>query len=611
MLRYATTDSLGYYKIIESIYDQFSYGDYYIKPYIDPPTNQIVIQPQYIKVDLDEQHQWVENIDFTRIFDTGFVKPDSVNLSITQGQTVKFAFTLQSTWGTNYIFDGYPTSVGSQLKFVPTSAQISEGGTAMIYLNADSAVSPGIYIGNQVLKNGEAPSLPVEFPVSITVNPALTPTPTATPTPVPTPNCSFVGTQSASLRQGVSGYFGVEDTYLIKDVEAPADESNPIPTLSKYIKIQDFYPKFRGLIGYNLSNLPINEDIKIDRAKLIINTIQWDGVANKQINIANLRKTFSETFANWTFANKLNSYSWGGLGASLTQGADMDYSLSYASSAGWGANTIDVTTQAQEWFTNKNNSHFDILLFANDSSSKWLASSENTDISKRPQLDIQYSCLDYKPNPTPTPTPIADCNFTEQRELVLQQGLDNYLGTQDTYISSVIEDSQTVPVRALSQNIKVENWWQYLNGLLSFDLYGMPKENGIVIDEASLKLWVVAWGGVQGQVEFSRIIKPFDEYFSNWSLANKTLSWSNAGASGLNADIVLSQTQAITWGENTINAKTLVENWFQNRDSNQFAIRLNAPMISGVPRLGDSFASSNYSDVNKRPKLTIKYSCNN
>jgi len=144
MLRYATTDSLGYYKIIESIYDQFSYGDYYIKPYIDPPTNQIVIQPQYIKVDLDEQHQWVENIDFTRIFDTGFVKPDSVNLSITQGQTVKFAFTLQSTWGTNYIFDGYPTSVGSQLKFVPTSAQISEGGTAMIYFNVDSAVSLGI-----------------------------------------------------------------------------------------------------------------------------------------------------------------------------------------------------------------------------------------------------------------------------------------------------------------------------------------------------------------------------------------------------------------------------------------------------------------------------------
>ncbi len=180
---------------------------------------------------------------------------------------------------------------------------------------------------------------------------------------------------------------------MIRDVDVPADETNPIPHLSKYIKVHDYYPRFRSLLSFDLENeMPLSEIIQIDNVKLILNTVRWDGDPSKKIRLAALRKPFSSMYADWTYADSSTKYRWGAAGASLTEGVNMDYSISYASSIKWAANTIDVSAQAREWYANRTTSSFDILLLSNEKTGKWFASSEHTDINKRPKLEIVYSC---------------------------------------------------------------------------------------------------------------------------------------------------------------------------------------------------------------------------
>lgn len=210
------------------------------------------------------------------------------------------------------------------------------------------------------------------------------------------------------------------------------------------------------------------------------------------------------------------------------------------------------------------------------------------------------------PSPTTTaiPSPTTNpCSFTGQQTIVLQPIPNNgYTGVLDTYIANSLTTTYSSEV-----TFKTEYYWENVNGLLGFDLTGkLPFTEPIVIDSAALDVFVDSWaGGTDSATNmiFGLLTKPFDNT-ATWLNAKTGSAWTTPGGDySTNTTKYFNNSRTFF----NIDITQLAKDWYANRPSNQLGILTKIPARGNY---GFRIASSEYTtDYLRRPKLTLKYSC--
>jgi len=241
-----------------------------------------------------------------------------------------------------------------------------------------------VQVGTQTITPSSTPIPTITNPLT----PTLIPTITNTITPIPTPTCTANFDLTTIFQQGQNNFTGTSDTYFfIPNVTPPVNKPEDNQSWNApYIKTSGYYPKYRTLLKFNLSSIPLNGKIK--SANLTFTLASWDGQTEKPTQkIAKLNKPFNQSTASWINASSTQLWS--------TPGADeegVDYLSPVKSKLiNWGANTIDVTDFVQSWVSNQN-TNYGLLIWETDlHSTSYYSSRYTVDVTKRPKLTVVYS----------------------------------------------------------------------------------------------------------------------------------------------------------------------------------------------------------------------------
>jgi len=189
----------------------------------------------------------------------------------------------------------------------------------------------------------------------------------------------------------------------------------------------------------------------------------------------------------------------------------------------------------------------------------------------------------------------------------LQEGVDGYTGTLDTFINVWDRDTNCGDW---------ENLWVrqggIKNGLIRFDVSGMFDPSYVDINEAHLLLYAVERTNPNPtELEAYRVLRHWEEMEATWNEASTGVPWETGGC---NADGIDLDTTALgkTWAEGTgytvpVDVSDAVRVWKEDPDSN-FGIVLKA---DGSVRVRYSFASSEHPRIEWRPELRITYFVSN
>ena len=205
------------------------------------------------------------------------------------------------------------------------------------------------------------------------------------------------------------------------------------------------------------------------------------------------------------------------------------------------------------------------------------------------------------PGPSPTPTSTPTLFPGGQNIVSLQQGVDGYQGTADTYIS-YWTPGETFGDLA---NLRVKND-NVLETLLRFDLGSVPFSS--TINQATLRLYAYDRANAATfDAEVYRLLRPWKENEANWERAAIGDPWALGGASDTTIDRAAQATagQSVsaldTWYEWDIT--DLVSDWVADPQSN-FGVIVRG---SGNISVFYYFASSEYQTVSLRPELILDY----
>lgn len=201
------------------------------------------------------------------------------------------------------------------------------------------------------------------------------------------------------------------------------------------------------------------------------------------------------------------------------------------------------------------------------------------------------------PTPTDTPTPFAPEDIFTR---VLQQGVDGYMGVEDTYITEWF----------LRANYSRYNMMSLRNGnqmspLIRYDLSFIPS-NAVVLS-AKLSLYAASAGPHPMRAELYRVFRPWDIDTVNWLMATASYGWAAPGCTKGGADRAADSadqaqlTETGRWYEFDLTG--MAQDWVASTPANQGVI---------LKAYGDiavqwNFIASEHWRVEYRPKLTITY----
>jgi PKD repeat protein len=192
---------------------------------------------------------------------------------------------------------------------------------------------------------------------------------------------------------------------------------------------------------------------------------------------------------------------------------------------------------------------------------------------------------------------------TEQ--MVLQDGLNNYAGTEDTYLDGYAPTT----ARGTSEALNLTGNNHPLVKFKVFTTEGGPVPAGRKVKDAKLALY--KYSAYDSVVGAKRVLKNWNEAEATWNKANATTDWGAAGAGQVGVDVATGEEPLVTmpwdpaWIEFPVTGD--VENF------RTAALANNGWQIwyywgNSNPR---NFRSSEYAaDTTKRPKLTVQYSGN-
>lgn len=194
--------------------------------------------------------------------------------------------------------------------------------------------------------------------------------------------------------------------------------------------------------------------------------------------------------------------------------------------------------------------------------------------------------------------------------MVFQQGFQGYNGAVDTTLSAwqpdtALGESTRLSLRYNRQTAETT----HMAPLLRFDLGLLPTSSQIV--SATLMLYVIELERPQDiRGEVYGILVPWRSETATWRQRDVGLPWNRPGAQGAGSDHMAwrSDIQLINnsgrWAIFDVSA--LVRAWLAQPLSNYGMVILAQPGESGS-NLQVDFASSEYGEVNLRPKLTVAY----
>jgi peptidoglycan/xylan/chitin deacetylase (PgdA/CDA1 family) len=196
--------------------------------------------------------------------------------------------------------------------------------------------------------------------------------------------------------------------------------------------------------------------------------------------------------------------------------------------------------------------------------------------------------------PTPVPTP-----YTET--LVLQQGLNGYQGTRDSYVDSLQPTNTQGASGALA--IRTQD---RLMGLIAFDVSALPAD--AVIERAVLKLYgLTQTNDAVTCLDAHLLLRPWTESQVNWNQASAGQAWQEPGAAGA-ADRTAEHTGLRGLAQGTqrwyaVDLTEAVRGW-QADPSGNHGVLLRA---SGTASRQLAVASAQSGVVSQRPRLEIRY----
>ncbi len=220
------------------------------------------------------------------------------------------------------------------------------------------------------------------------------------------------------------------------------------------------------------------------------------------------------------------------------------------------------------------------------------------------------------PTWTPTPTPVAPPSTppADAVTVVLQQGVNGYSGTEDTYLDRGYKDTNFGD----QPNLKL---WSKdnsrVNTLLYFDLSSIPP--GKAAYRATLYLYKYHYYSAfkhTAYLQAHRLLRPWKELEATWNQAMIGQGWGAAGAELPNVDYdpAYSDTVPIGSGGSSdewtrewieVDVTSIVNYWLQHPDRNYgFLLRFYQPENKSVMV---EFYSSEHPTIAGRPKLEVVY----
>lgn len=232
-----------------------------------------------------------------------------------------------------------------------------------------------------------------------TLTPTLTPTwtgtpPTSTPTPTDIPQDKIL---SVTLRQGLDGYTGVEDTYITSWFL----RNNYARDTMMFIRSGD---EMAPMLRFDLSFIPPNS--RILEAKLGVYAFSA-GPHSMQAAAWRVFRPWVVNEVNWLDAAQGSKWAqWGANELGSDRALFPDSSVTLADVGRWYE--FDVVNMAQGWITSIGQNQGVILKGSGDISVQWkFYASEHWQAEYRPKLDLTYALGPATPTNTPTPRPTA------------------------------------------------------------------------------------------------------------------------------------------------------------------------------------------------------------
>jgi uncharacterized protein YkwD len=413
-------------------------------------------------------------------------------------------------------------------------------------------------------------------PTSTATNTATaTETPTATPTETRTPEPTLV-----SLRQGVGGYRGVEDTYL--DAWVPGDHSQD---RSLYIRTNDVRT---ALIRFELDHLA--RRAVVTEATLRFYTLGSSNNSSLPVELYGLLE------------------SWGSAPSSVLQRKPSPSDSAVLSDHEvWVS--FNVTGLVQGWIAEPASNHGALIQGTGYTSVEYeVTSSEYANENLRPELEVRYYVPEGDPvqqEPTATPTSASSLATPTPRALpetiTLRQGLEGYQGSSDAHMDAWRPDRNYGSERSLevrSGNVR--------SALLRFDLSRIPR--GAQIHRARLELYIRdRSNSLDLPVEVYKLRRNWQEQGVTWHQAKDAQRWGEPGANCITTDrysVPVSRrtlSSINTW--TTFSVTELVQAWVAEPERNAGLLLKGGGGVS----VQYHFWSSEYANENLRPRLVITY----
>ena len=433
------------------------------------------------------------------------------------------------------------------------------------------------------------------------LTPTGTPTPTSTPTSGPTPESTTV-----TFQQGVGGYSGAPDTYISSyNKDGNYNWSDLLVVRSTDISA--------SLLRFDLSGIPTNATVL--NATLQVYIAGRSNSARMCTRPYAVLRSWVDSQATWNRAISTEQwYSPGCNALGLDRSTTGAGEVWFTAASVWY--TFNVKDMAQAWALDPAR-NYGVTLKSTcnmaESVEYRIAAGNYASSSLRPKLAVQYTLsgppptLTPTPHPTPTftPTPLAPPTV-----LTLQQGVDGYNGTTDTFIdwwsqSATYGGEATINVRGGNYDTGRQD---IRSPLLRFDLSPLPA--GASVNSARLELYMT-WRSNAGSAYFSpyQVIRAWNEMEASWLKATSVTQWDQAGCNDTSTDRFGSATDkdqpppdiVNVWV--TLDVTEMVRNWAASPASNR-GIFLHD---EGGNSVEYDFASSEHADVTIHPKLVIEY----
>ncbi len=477
-----------------------------------------------------------------------------------------------------------------------------------------------------------------------TVPPSATPTAEPSPTPESTPTLFPGGQNVVTLQQGVDGYQGNSDTYI--SAWTPGENFGDQGAVQ--VKNDSV---MTGLLRFDLRSIPPGSTI--NQATLKLYAYYRGSSATFDLEAYRALRPWVDMEATWDLASAGNPWGLpGGNDTNVDRAATRTAVQTVGSVDTWFE--LDVTELVGEWVANPGTNHGVLLRGAGPISVIYhFASANYPTMSLRPQLQIDYTAPEVPATPTPatptsteiptitptgtatpptptptgTPTGLASPTHTPtvapsatlttgpsstptstptafpggRNVVTLQQGVQGYQGTNDTYIAA------WSPASSFAQQGKllVKNDSVYAS-LLRFELGSVPA--GSTIHQATLRVYAVFREQDQTlNLELYRLLRRWVDAEASWNRASDESPWGQPGANDTTADrrSVSTATKAVyslnAWYE--LDITQLVSAWVANPGSNYGVILRGAGSIPATYH----FASANYPTISLRPQLVIDY----